>query len=123
VAPGERPARVPAAAGAPSALVTASPQEPLDPSGRPVDGGFDAQAAAALDRALAAVRAGGGDPARLVRIGAFVRSGQGYAARLTAVQTLLATRLGDAAPALTVVPIDLPDGVDLLVDAVARRAD
>ncbi len=104
-------------------LVFLGVQEPRDGSGRAVAGSFEAQAAAVLDRIGSLAQATGGDLTSLVRLGAYLRDGEGYAVRLAIWHRLIAARLGDAAPALTVSPVsheELPTGVEVLADAVVR---
>jgi len=97
-----------------------SGQLPIRADGAPLDDmGFEAQAAQAIDNMLAILAAAGGTPDRLVRVTAYI-VGVEYWPRFNAVY---ATRLGEARPARTVVPVpELHYGYLVEIDAIALLA-
>jgi len=80
------------------------------------DMAFEAQAAQAIDNMLAIVRAAGGTPDHLARVTAYIVGVENWP-RFNAIY---ATKLGDARPARTVVPVpELHYGYLVEIDAVA----
>lgn len=95
-----------------------SGQLPVRPDGTLLTGAsFDDQASQAIGNLLAILAAAGGSPAQLVRVTAYI-VGVEHWPRFNAIY---ATRLGEARPARSVVPVpELHHGCLVEVDAVAR---
>lgn len=101
-----------------------SGQLPVRPDGTVLAGEpFEAQAAQALDNLLAILAilaAAGGAPAQLVRVTAYIVD----VAHWPRFNAVYATRLGEARPARSVVPVlELHHGCLVEIDAMARLAE
>jgi reactive intermediate/imine deaminase len=99
-------------------LVFTAGQVAFDEDGKLVPGGIEEQTGRALDNLEACLRAAGCTLGDVVKVGAFLADLADFAA----FNGVYASRFDTPPPARSTVGVDLPGGILVEIEAIARRA-
>lgn len=95
-------------------LVFCAGVTPTQPDGSKVEGTFEVQARAALENLRLVAEAAGASLADAVRVGVYLRDSGNF----QVMNQLFSEYFGSEPPARTTLPVDLPRGFAIEVDAV-----